>query len=116
MSANFKVVNRFADVKIETNLIKDGTAIIGASDNNVYLTTYSREQGGYSIYDLNKELKDIKTISYIVDLLDSQRIAFLCPANSKEIYVLSQETDRRFKGFTKFTFPIEVVRMFKESF
>ena len=116
LSTDFKIVNRFADVEIGTNLVKDGTAIVGASSNNVYLTAYSREQGGYSIYDLNKEFKDIKPISYLVDLLDSQRIVFLCPENSKEIYVLSQETDRRFKGFTKFQFPVEIVRAFRETF
>ena len=116
ITADFNVLNRFAEIEITTNLIKDGTAIIGAKENKVYLTGYSHEKRGYAVEDINKELRGIVPIDYIVDMLDAQRVALLFPEKGNVLYVLSQETDRRFKGFTRFLLPIEVIHAFREDF
>ena len=116
ITADFNLLNRFADIEITTNLIKDGTAIVGAKENKVYLTGYSHEKRGYAVEDVNKELRSIVPVDYIVDLLDAQRVALLFPEKGNVLYVLSQETDRRFKGFTRFILPIEVIHAFREDF
>ena len=112
---SFSVINRFAEVEINTNLVKDGTAIIGANANRVYVAGFSRELGGYTVDDINKELREIPNIHHIVDVFDAHRIALLLPERGNVMYVLTQEVDRRFKGFTRFVLPIEVTRAFRET-
>ena len=115
IAPGFNIINRFAEIAITSNLIKDSTALIGANNERLYVAAFESELGGYTSDDLNKELKEIPYISKIINMLDAHRLALLLPEKGNVIYILSQFVDRKFKGFARFILPITIVNVLRED-
>ena len=105
--ANFKVAE-VARVPITTNIINDSTVIIGANDDTFYAMTFLQEYQGFTAHNINKKLLSLKSITGLVNFLKVHRLIVGVREGSNVLYILSQDTNRAFKGFSKFFLPKRV--------
>lgn len=96
---------------VSADFIFDSSFFITASDSDILTARYYREAGGFLVDIVNPETKLIPKVSSIVSLIPKHRIVLLHGQGSNVVTCVSVLEDRRFKGLSKFTFPVNIHSM-----
>lgn len=89
--------------------IGESQVYITSSKRSVMSLKYSEESGGTLANVSSAQLRDLDTYTKSAKLISGHRLMFLYTGNSKEILVIQVQGGGEVIGFSKFTFPREVI-------
>ena len=96
-------IDKIADYGITSNFASDSTYTVAALDDKVVVLRYYEEASGYTVDVLNEEtqLQDLDTV---VAMVGKHKLMLFHKENTNVVYCMAVGSDRRFKGFSRFTF------------
>ena len=98
-------LDKISDYGITSNFVSDSTYTVAALDDRVLVLRYYEEASGYTVDVINQETR-LQNIDTAVSLVGKHRCVLLHKQGTNVVYCMSVGSDRAFKGFSVFVFPV----------
>lgn len=106
------VLRRQIEEGANTEAIVVASMILAGQDTTLKVNRFYQEAGGYTSDIVNDELTFPSKIKDLVSLVETHKLALVSlEDNQNHIFALSLGEGRRIKGFSRFTFPSNVVSL-----
>ena len=96
---------------VTADFMYDSSFFMTASDSEILTARYYRQAGGFLVDVVNPETKLIPKMDSIISLVPKHRLILLHGTNSNVVTCVAVDSERTFKGISKFTFPVNIHRM-----